>query len=400
MATMTDDLVYGYCEITKTEKTPDGLMVWGQAAGPELDMDEQRCDPTWLKTAMPDWMRWGNVREQHQAIAAGVGKELTEQGDKWFLKSLVVDPVTIKKVETGVLKGYSVGVKHGRVVKSANAPKGLINGGNIVEVSLVDRPANPAATITICKAAGLGGTWSPVDEEGEVLKLVTPDITKAAKTVQAVLHDDLVADLADGGDVDLAKAALADVCDVIIHHATLIKNAATDATVDMGELQDAVAALGEFADSESDVDGPEYDGIEDDAAALEQAMTEADDALVEKMLQRAREEGYIVKAAGVTGGGEAETDPATLDTAEIIKAAVAEVRGPLEAKIESLQADLAKAMKQPRDGGPVLIAPARHDAQQASQADKFRAIANNPHLNPEVAAAYRAAASEREGAIA
>ena len=409
MATMTDDLVYGYCEITKTEKTPDGLMVWGQAAGPELDMDEQRCDPVWLKAAMPEWMRWGNVREQHQAIAAGVGKELTEQGDKWFLKSLVVDPVTIKKVETGVLKGYSVGVKHGRVVKAANAPKGLINGGNIVEVSLVDRPANPAATITICKAAGLGGVWAPVDGEGEVLKLVEPDIIKAAKqTVADVLHGDLLADLDDAGDTPGAIAALGRVCDAIIFEANVIKSAAADGEVSIDGLQDAVSALTEFADDDdgdgSGVDDPDYDGIEDDAAAYTAELEAAEDELVEKMLARAKADGYLVKAAGVRSADDVapivDAD-ATLNTAEIIKAAVAEVRGPLEAKIESLQADLTKAMAAPVGGGPVLIAPAtRLDAPRASEADRLLAIASNPNVDAHTAALYRARAAEVEGAAA
>ncbi|MEU0516636.1 hypothetical protein [Streptosporangium sp. NPDC006007] len=165
-------------EITKMEKTTDGdLLVFGKATGPDLDLDQQRCDPTWLKSAMPEWMRWGNVREQHSAIAAGVGVDLEAKGDDWWLKSLVVDASTAQKVEKGVLKGYSIGIRDAKVVKDATAPNGRIVGGQIVEVSLVDRPANPTATLMLSKAAG-SGQLAPVDAEGHVL-----DVEKREQTV-------------------------------------------------------------------------------------------------------------------------------------------------------------------------------------------------------------------------
>jgi hypothetical protein len=170
---------YGYFgHITKYDKTEDGtLMVYGKAAGPDLDLDGQRCDPAWLKTAMPAWHAWGNVREQHANIAAGVGVELTQDGDDWYLKAEIVDPGTIRKVEKRVLKGFSVGIVNGRVIKSAKAPNGVIDDGTVAEVSLVDRPCNPTATMSIAKSVG-GGTLAPVevgdiDEDGaEVVAII------------------------------------------------------------------------------------------------------------------------------------------------------------------------------------------------------------------------------------
>lgn len=166
-------LQYGYFgHITKFEKTEDGtLMVYGKAAGADLDLDGQRCDPVWLKSAMPSWHEWGNVREQHANIAAGVGVELTE-GDEpgdWFLKAEIVDAGTIRKVEKRVLKGFSVGIVNGRVIKSRLAPNGVIDDGTIAEISLVDRPCNPQATLAIAKSFG-GATLRPVDapEVGDV----------------------------------------------------------------------------------------------------------------------------------------------------------------------------------------------------------------------------------------
>jgi len=150
-------------EIVKAERNDDGdLIVYGKASGPELDLDSQICDPDWLQKAMPDWMTYGNVREMHQPIVAGVGLELTEDQDQWYLKSQVVDDATAKKIEAGALKGYSVGIKNAKVVKDATAPGGRIVGGDIVEVSYVDRPCNPTAMLALAKVAG--GDWEAVEK--------------------------------------------------------------------------------------------------------------------------------------------------------------------------------------------------------------------------------------------
>lgn len=157
--------------IVKFERAGEDLVVYGQATGPELDRTGQICDPAWLRKAMPAWAEWANVREQHSSIAAGVGLEVdgTSDGDRWWLKTLVTDPVTVHKVETRTLKGYSIGIKNATVVKDSQAPNGRIVGGDIVEISLVDTPANPACSIDIAKSldgtAGLG----PVGIDGKAV---------------------------------------------------------------------------------------------------------------------------------------------------------------------------------------------------------------------------------------
>jgi len=147
---------YAYAgDIVKTTDEDGRMIVYGKATGPDLDLDLQICDPDWLKTAMPAWAEIGNVREMHQPIAAGIGLEIEASGDDWFLKSECVDENTQRKIDRGVLKGYSVGIKNARVVKDAAAPGGRIVAGDIVEISYVDRPANPTATIAIAKGAGI-----------------------------------------------------------------------------------------------------------------------------------------------------------------------------------------------------------------------------------------------------
>ena len=151
---MNGDITYvGIGDLTYKSADDGALIVYGKATGPDLDLDQQICDPEWLKTAMPQWMATGaNIREMHQSIAAGVGLELSADGADWMLKGEVVDDNTKRKVEKGVLKGYSIGIKGARIVNDESAPNGRIVAGQIVEVSLVDRPANPTATVTIAKS--------------------------------------------------------------------------------------------------------------------------------------------------------------------------------------------------------------------------------------------------------
>lgn len=156
-------------DITKAERDENGdLIVTGTASSNRVDIDQQIADPDWLKSALPAWQVWGNVREQHSKIAAGIGLELDEKDPEtgtWNLKSAVIDESTAKKVERGVLKGYSIGIKGPRIVKDATAKNGRIVGGEIVEISLVDRPANPDCTIMLAKAASddKGAEFEPVD---------------------------------------------------------------------------------------------------------------------------------------------------------------------------------------------------------------------------------------------
>jgi len=185
----SDDLTYIGLTTDFTFKRDDNddLVVFGKATGPDLDLDQQICDPLWLKGAFSEWFETGaNVREQHSSIAAGVGLEIEERGEDWFLKSLVVDPLTAKKVEKGVLKGYSIGIKNARIVKDAKAPNGRIVGGLIVETSLVDRPANPTARIEIAKT--VGGKMTLVKNFDETSTIVenaigASEVTEPAKAV-------------------------------------------------------------------------------------------------------------------------------------------------------------------------------------------------------------------------
>lgn len=165
-----------FAEILKSQRDENGdLIVTGKATGPDLDMDQQRMDPTWLKSAMPKWFEIGNIREAHGPNAAGVATELEQVGDNWIVTAKIVDPIAVKKVEADVYKGFSIGIKGAHVMKSADAPGGLITAGRIVEVSLTDRPCNPTCTLELAKSAmpGMKVKGSELDRELMLVKTET-----------------------------------------------------------------------------------------------------------------------------------------------------------------------------------------------------------------------------------
>ena len=155
----TMDTAHGYVPILKHEKLADGtLLVEGIATDSGIDRDQQICDPGWLAKAMPAWFQsGGNIREQHDPKrAAGVAIQYTPKAEGHHIRARIVDPISVAKVESKVLKGFSFGARGGRVVVDKAAKGGRIVDGDIYEVSLVDRPANPRCTLTIAKTDGAG----------------------------------------------------------------------------------------------------------------------------------------------------------------------------------------------------------------------------------------------------
>lgn len=149
---MSKKTIYG--EIAKVEEQDDGtLKVWGVASSEAADSDGETITADAMKAALPDYMKFGAVREMHQPKAAGTALEV-EVGDDGATKicAHVVDSEAIKKVKTGVYKGFSIG---GKVTDRDELKKTTITGLRLTEISLVDRPANPDAVITCYKADGI-----------------------------------------------------------------------------------------------------------------------------------------------------------------------------------------------------------------------------------------------------
>jgi hypothetical protein len=231
---MTTDLAHSYAQIIKQEKQDDGtLLVYGKATDDALDIDQQICDAGWLEKAMPEWFKTGgNIREQHSNIAAGVAKELDSKADGHYISALVVDPISVKKVETGVLKGFSIGIRAPRIVRDTKAANGRIIDGQIVEISLVDRPANPNAKLTLAKS--LEGETELVQVE-ELTELLDEPQTVKGETMEHE-EDKAVSEKPSKEDMlkmyEEAKSAYMDAKEALAECKSMCKEAGVEIEID------------------------------------------------------------------------------------------------------------------------------------------------------------------------
>jgi hypothetical protein len=214
-ATLTGagELTYASFPIDKVETDADGdLIVYGKASDGSIDSDQQIVDPTWMAHAAQAWKESGaNLRVQHnpQRDPAGVGLEVeTDAAGATWVKGLVVEPVAKKLVAKGALRAYSVGIARPTIERDAMARGGRITSGELVEISLVDRPANKRCGIQLVKSAD-DGTPEYVNEvfgaEADIAKALGADVTKAAPA-----EDDLVnVDLPKGASISISPADFA-----------------------------------------------------------------------------------------------------------------------------------------------------------------------------------------------
>lgn len=419
-------------EIAKSYRDDNGdLVVEGIATSPDLDLDQQVCDPTWLKTAMPDWFAYGNVREQHGPNAAGTGTELEQQdGDRWHLKSIIVDPIAQTKVEKKVYKGYSIGIKDPRVVKDAAAPGGRIVGGSIVEISLVDRPCNPMATLALAKAAKPGMSVKAVNLDADRMLVKVEEIAEhpenadkpdatvhitadaeeraAVKAIRAEAEAarlaaarELVAarkaanpDLGKGTpaeDIAGAQAAIASIAQLIVSEAGDLAAGELGEACDIQDLLCAIDSLRWF------ICGEQAEASEDDDMS-EVALWLAAQPEQEKAMGDTKTETTDTKATQPDTGKTVTTDTQTTGTpavpaalTELVKAAVAEATKGSDERVKALEAELAKVKATPVPGGPV-IARMGNDTQVAERVEKtahFERLAKSV-TDPDLRAFYRA----------
>ena len=141
-----------------------------------------------MRKAIEEYKRWGNIRDMHgNPVATAV-----EIGTKaWnYVKAKVVDDGAWQRAKGNIYKGFSVGilVLNGEFVSARSVPvekfaglsqsvvDAIIKSGEIfkitdlelVEISLVDRPANPRATVLSVKNLD-GSSYLPSVIDGSAL---------------------------------------------------------------------------------------------------------------------------------------------------------------------------------------------------------------------------------------
>ncbi len=186
-----------YGQISKVTKNDDGtLTVEGIASSDCVDVQGETITADAMKNALPDFFKYGtgNLREMHENIAAGTVESASVEDDgKTYIVTKVVDPIAVKKVETGVYKGFSIG---GSKLKGGyDAVTKTITALRLSEISLVDRPANPESVITMWKSD------SAQDDEIEdtVIEVSAVDAESVSKVFASPEMQALIANaIADG----------------------------------------------------------------------------------------------------------------------------------------------------------------------------------------------------------
>ena len=443
---MAMDYTTSYAEIVKYDKNEDGtLMVYGKATDDTLDLDSQICDPKWLDEAMPRWFKsGGNIREMHGPSAAGIAKEYEAKNDGHYIGVHVVDPLAAKKVETGVYQGFSIGIKSPRVVRDAKAANGRIIDGSIIEVSLVDRPANPSAKLILAKSVEGETSLVQVEELHEYSAPLPSEIAKAIKTTKGSKMETIkqITELAkslttidsakfDKALFDDARRALAEL---IASEAKEMSEEGHDERHSLSALVNAVYNLMDWYEGEeTEGEVTEMEEVVADKAADEAieecadgkcgkcdkcmaAMKTTDaeetvvaeeapvaDAVVEEVV--AAEEAPIVEevseAIEATDATSLEdvVEKAVKSAMESVKSEIESLRAEKESAVEKsvkLESDLATALSKSVAGGPKRTATtmsdeAKNDALVKAATYKAKADATT---DPVLAKGYRALHAE------
>lgn len=137
-----DRLLFGDFERVNREKREvEGYFFVNEACGDGWTIKRQA-----IADAIDQYMQRGNLREMHTSSAVGKVKEIKWHGNKAYLKAKIVDDQAWEKIKEGVYTGFSVGIKRTKAIGS------VVLGCRMVEISVVDIPADNDANIEVFRS--------------------------------------------------------------------------------------------------------------------------------------------------------------------------------------------------------------------------------------------------------
>lgn len=332
--TKSDDdqrIVYGIASTAN----PDGQAgVWHG----EL-YDGDLVDTDAIKAALTDYMAWANLREMHQAKAAGTVLEAEFVGDELRIAARVVDDGAWNKVKKNVYKGFSIG---GRVLKAVleKLPDGRVIRRilkmALSEISLVDRPANSDARLLLWKGAFL----MPTDEEFLELMKAGANPQKIIAMIQAARNA-----CESSGDLD--GAALYTQAVALILQAGGSMNAAeAEEVAEEGEGVEMDAAA-KVEKAGRKINRGNMSSLHRVLKSLLEMMSTAGDEVAQKMLGS-----YAEKADSPTPDALAKVAGAEL--VKGIEPQLGELKTLFSESLTKLEQRLERIEAQPAAGGPNL----------------------------------------------
>jgi hypothetical protein len=293
-----------------------------------------------IEEALPDFMKWANLREMHGKTAAGSVLKADIVDGQLQIEAYVVDDGAWNKVRKHVYKGFSIG---GRVVdaiveKVAGKWVRRVTKMLLTEISLVDRPANPDARILLFKGVTM-------DDEMfmQLLKAADPD--KVIAQLQ-VLRDEI--ELAG----DLESAAF------YTQAIALVLTAKGDAEPAAEEPAAEEPAEGEPVEGEPIAMSAQAQ-LQKGGKTFSRRNSTSTHKVIQSLARMLADAGdeTAVKVVAAYGAEEPAAAPAQVDKGEQagdLAKALAPQLGDITKAIGTLGERLDRIERQPTDGGPVL----------------------------------------------
>ena len=376
-----------YAEIAKMEAQDDGTVkVWGYASSEAVDSDGEIIAAEAMKAAIPDYMKFGAVREMHGSNAAGTAIEINVEDDgRTFFGAHIVDPVAVTKVKTGVYKGFSIG---GSVTARDELNKSQITGLKLTEISLVDRPANPDAVFTCFKADKPKDEEETADKDDEPADKAdeTPDddAEKADGDKKDGKEDDKKDEAEKSASVELSESEIAILKAVLAKAEKPKDEPVAKSMYQVKSLADVLTSLKWLIDDAAyvDIDETVIAQIKESAGSLAETLkvltvSEAD-KLVDGLAAKADKSDDLAKAESVDELAKAQ-DALKKSNDALAKA---------QAEIESLKKQAA-----PPKGSAKAISKAEDNGEDPLQG--FQPIVKNDGSLDDVATLVKAAHTGR-----
>lgn len=376
-----------YAEIAKMEAQDDGTVkVWGYASSEAVDSDGEVIAAEAMKAAIPDYMKFGAVREMHGSNAAGTAIEINVEDDgRTFFGAHIVDPVAVTKVKTGVYKGFSIG---GSVTARDELNKSQITGLKLTEISLVDRPANPDAVFTCFKVDKPKDEEEATDKDDEPTDKAdeTPadDTEKADSDKKDDKEDDKKDEAEKSASVELSESEIAILKAVLAKAEKPKDELVTKSMWQVKSLADVLASLKWLIEDAiyDDVDAAVIAQIKESAGSLAESLkalaaSEAD-KLVDGLAAKADKSDDLAKAESVDELAKAQ-DALKKSNDALAKA---------QAEIESLKKQAA-----PPKGSTKAIGKAEDNGEDPLKG--FQPIVKNDGSLDDVATLVKAAHAGR-----
>ena len=163
-----------FMPIAKVSKEADGTcIVSGYASTPTKDSDGEIVTLDAIKKALPDYMKWRNIREMHQLKAVGKAEHANIDTKGLWLSAKISDPIAVQKCVDQVYQGFSIGGR--KLDTDGNKVKEI----ELTEISVVDRPANPDCRIALAKSAK-----ALTEKDGGFLIEVKPKLSPEQKALR------------------------------------------------------------------------------------------------------------------------------------------------------------------------------------------------------------------------